>query len=48
MGPIYRFLGLTVGYITSGMDNEERKKAYLATLPTAQTQSLGLTIFGTT
>jgi preprotein translocase subunit SecA len=29
MGPIYRFLGLTVGYITSGMDNEERKKAYL-------------------
>jgi len=29
MGPIYRFLGLTVGYITSGMDNGERKKAYL-------------------
>jgi preprotein translocase subunit SecA len=29
MGPIYRFLGLSVGYITSGMDNEERKKAYL-------------------
>jgi preprotein translocase subunit SecA len=29
MAPIYRFLGLTVGYITSGMDNEERKKAYL-------------------
>ncbi len=29
MGPIYRFLGLTVGYITSGMDNEDRKKAYL-------------------
>ena len=28
MGPIYRFLGVTVGYITSGMDDSERKKAY--------------------
>jgi len=28
MGPIYRFLGLSVGYIASGMDDAERKKAY--------------------
>ncbi|NPA38861.1 MAG: preprotein translocase subunit SecA [Thermodesulfobacteria bacterium] len=28
MGPIYRFLGVSVGYITSGMDDSERKKAY--------------------
>ncbi|MGC9017736.1 MAG: preprotein translocase subunit SecA [Caldimicrobium sp.] len=30
MGPVYRFLGLTVGYIVSGMDDTERKKAYQA------------------
>jgi len=29
MGPVYRFLGMSVGYITSGMDDAERKKAYL-------------------
>lgn len=28
MGKIYRFLGLTVGYITNGMDNKERREAY--------------------
>ena len=30
MGPIYRFLGLTVGYVKEGMGREERKKAYNA------------------
>lgn len=30
MGKIYRFLGLEVGCIQSGMDDEERKKAYNA------------------
>ncbi len=30
MGPIYRFLGLEVGVIVHGMDDEERKKAYAA------------------
>jgi|Deesub1362B_J571_1020462.scaffolds.fasta_scaffold02455_1 preprotein translocase subunit SecA len=30
MGPIYRFLGLTVGTIQHGMTDEERKKAYQA------------------
>ncbi|MBP5552774.1 MAG: preprotein translocase subunit SecA, partial [Spirochaetales bacterium] len=28
MGPIYSFLGLTVGVILSNMDNERRRKAY--------------------
>ncbi len=27
MGPIYRFLGLSVGYIVSGMDDAERKES---------------------
>ena len=30
MGPIYSFLGLTVGVIRVGMDQEERRSAYLA------------------
>jgi preprotein translocase subunit SecA len=28
MGPIYNFLGLTVGYIQSGMPAVDRKAAY--------------------
>ncbi len=28
MGPVYRFLGLSVGTIVNDLDNEERKKAY--------------------
>ncbi|HVN96018.1 MAG TPA: preprotein translocase subunit SecA [Syntrophorhabdaceae bacterium] len=28
MGPVYKFLGLSVGTIVNDMDNEERKKAY--------------------
>ena len=30
MGPVYEYLGLTVGYIQANMDKEERKKAYQA------------------
>ncbi|HHW47656.1 MAG TPA: accessory Sec system translocase SecA2 [Clostridiaceae bacterium] len=30
MGPVYEFLGLTVGYIREGMTPDERKKAYSA------------------
>ncbi|MCS7199459.1 MAG: preprotein translocase subunit SecA [Caldimicrobium sp.] len=30
MGPIYRFLGLSVAYLLNGMDDSERKKAYQA------------------
>ncbi len=28
MGPVYRYLGLTVGYLQQNMEKEERKKAY--------------------
>ena len=28
MGPVYRYLGLTVGYVTEGMSAEERRAAY--------------------
>jgi preprotein translocase subunit SecA len=28
MGPVYEFLGLTVGYVKEGMGNAERKRAY--------------------
>lgn len=30
MGPIYKFLGLTVGVIVHGLDDDERRKAYHA------------------
>jgi len=30
MGPIYRYLGLTVGYLQNNMEQEERKKMYQA------------------
>ena len=30
MGPVYRFLGLTVGFVQDGMSLEERKSAYAA------------------
>ena len=30
MGKVYRFLGLEVGLIVNGLDNEDRKKAYAA------------------
>jgi preprotein translocase subunit SecA len=28
MGPVYKFLGLTIGYVQEGMSNKERRKAY--------------------
>ena len=30
MGPIYRFLGLTIGFVQEGMSRAERRKAYQA------------------
>lgn len=30
MGPVYEYLGLSVGYIQANMDKEDRKKAYQA------------------
>lgn len=41
MGPIYRFLGLTVGYIVSGMDDSERKKAYQADITYGTSSEFG-------
>lgn len=32
MGPVYNFLGLTVGFVNEGMSKEERKKAYSANI----------------
>ena len=48
MGQIYNFLGLTVGVIVHGLDDEERKKPTPATSPTAPTTSSASTICATT
>ncbi len=41
MGQVYRFLGLEVGCITHGMDDEERRKAYAADVTYATNNELG-------
>jgi preprotein translocase subunit SecA len=41
MGQIYRFLGLTVGNIVHGLDDEERKKAYACDVTYATNNELG-------
>lgn len=41
MGQIYNFLGLTVGYITSEMENEDRRKAYAADVTYVSNQEIG-------
>jgi len=41
MGQIYKFLGLTVGVIVHGLDDEQRKTAMTATSPTAPTTNSG-------
>ena len=48
MGQIYSFLGLTVGVIVHGLDDEQRKKPTTATSPTAPTTSSASTICATT
>ena len=48
MGQIYHFLGLTVGVIVHGLDDDERRDAYAATSPTAPTTSSASTICATT
>ena len=48
MGQIYNFLGLTVGVIVHGLDDEQRKKATTATSPTAPTTSSDSIISATT
>lgn len=41
MGQVYRFLGLSVGCIVSGMSDMERKKAYAADITYATNNELG-------
>ncbi|MEJ2624525.1 MAG: preprotein translocase subunit SecA [Pseudolabrys sp.] len=41
MGQIYNFLGLTVGNIVHGMDDEERQKAYACDITYATNNELG-------
>ena len=41
MGKLYRFLGLTVGLIIHGMDNEEKREAYAADITYCTNNELG-------
>jgi preprotein translocase subunit SecA len=41
MGKIYNFLGLTVGYVTSDMKNEDRRKAYACDITYVSNQEIG-------
>ena len=41
MGPIYRFLGLSVGCIQQGMDSEERQRAYACDVTYATANEIG-------
>ena len=47
MGKVFRFLGLSVGLIVHELDNEQRREAYNADIPTARTTRWALTIFVT-
>jgi preprotein translocase subunit SecA len=41
MGPIYEFLGLSVGYIQHDMDNEERKRMYACDITYVTNNEIG-------
>jgi preprotein translocase subunit SecA len=41
MGKLYNFLGLTVGYVTSEMENEARRKAYSSDITYVANQEVG-------
>ena len=41
MGKLYRFLGLTVGLIVHGMDNDEKREAYAADITYCTNNELG-------
>lgn len=41
MGKLYKFLGLTVGYVTSEMKNDERRQAYAADITYVTNQEVG-------
>ena len=41
MGKLYNYLGLTTGYVTSDMKNDQRRKAYLADITYVTNQEIG-------
>lgn len=41
MGKLYDFLGLTTGYVTSTMENEQRRKAYASDITYVTNQEVG-------
>lgn len=41
MGPVYRFLGMTVGYVQEGMTGDERRRAYSADIMYATAKEAG-------
>lgn len=41
MGPVYRFLGLSVGFVTQSMSPEERREAYRANITYATPNEVG-------
>ena len=41
MGKVYRYLGLSVGLIVNGMDNDERRKAYAADITYGTNNEMG-------
>ncbi len=41
MGKVYRFLGLSVGLIVNGLENEERRKAYAADITYGTNNEMG-------
>ena len=41
MGKVYRFLGLTVGLIVNGLDNNDRRKAYAADITYGTNNEMG-------
>jgi len=48
MGRIYNFLGMSVGVIVHGIDDDQRKAAYAADITYAPTTSTASTISATT
>ena len=44
MGKVYSFLGLTVGLVIPGMDNEDKKAAYNADITYCTNNELGFLI----
>jgi preprotein translocase subunit SecA len=46
MGPVYRFLGMTVGVARSGQTSQEKWTPIAQTLPTPRTTNSASTIFG--